>query len=97
MRIGIFSWFQVPPNSSNASAQLIFEVSTVTSAATRIAVPEAPRVFQEKVAVTVLPAPVTIASCTPGIGKVRVAAPSGPLAAKSGLRAVDHSRMVTER
>ena len=62
MRIGIFSWFQVPPSSSKASPQLIEEVRMVMSAATRIAVPDAPRVFQENIAVTVLPAPVVMAS-----------------------------------
>ena len=62
MRIGIFSWFQVPPSSSKASPQLMEEVRMVMSAATRIAVPDAPRVFQENIAVTVLPVPVVMAS-----------------------------------
>lgn len=36
-------------------------------------------------------------SVHPGNGKVRGYGASRPLAAKSSLRAVDHSRMVTER
>ena len=41
-----------PPSSSKAAFQLMEEKSTVIITATRIAVPEAPRIFQVKTAFT---------------------------------------------
>ncbi|CNH85643.1 Uncharacterised protein [Mycobacterium tuberculosis] len=46
MRIGVCSCFQVPPSSSIASPQLMEEVRMVMMVATRIAVPDAPTMFQ---------------------------------------------------
>ena len=46
MMIGVCSCFQVAPSSSIASPQLMEEVRMVMIAATRIAVPEAPMMFQ---------------------------------------------------
>ena len=50
--MGVCSCFQVPPSSSNAAFQLILENSTVITTATRIAVPDAPKMFQVNTAFT---------------------------------------------